>query len=401
MSARSLLCDGAEAVTAEWMQRALRAGAALGPVQVQAVAVENLGSATNAFGTLLRCRLTVAGDRSLVPATVIVKLPGTSRLALTLARRLLLHQREYVFYRTVAQYAPMRSPALYCAEFDRRSQRFVLVLEDLRGMESVPQAVGVDARQAGLAIRQAAWLHGHFWGRVDSLPLSRLYDCFNPGCARILQTAYLLCLPAALDRFDSHFSPGMRRFAEALGPRVTAHFAAVGAGPRTFIHGDYCAANMFFGIGTGGGFAAIDWQGCGLGCGLYDVAYFMATSVPVEDRRRLERETLEEYHDVVCRKAASGPTFEECWRSYRQNMLGVLLACVVGCGGFQMADRERRRLATTLLRRTLAAIEDLDADEFLPARERSLTLGHGISALSRYGHGAYRFARRLRGKNRP
>jgi len=143
------------------------------------------------------------------------------------------------------------------------------------------------------------------------------------------------------------------------------------------------------------GLSAIDWQGCGL-C---DVACFMVTSVPVEDRRRLERGALEDYHDIVCRMAASSPTFEECWRSYRQHMPGALVACVVGCGGFEMADRERRRLATAPLRRTLAAIEDLDADEFLPARDQYPTVGHGISALSRYGYGAYRLARQLRGKN--
>ena len=398
MISRSLLCDGAEAVTAEWMQQALTAGAALGSPQIEAIAVDNLGAATNAFGTLLRCCLTLRGGGSSAPETVIVKLPGTDRKALKIARWLALHKREYEYYCQVARHAPMRSPALFYGEFDGRSHRYVLVLEDLRGMEAVPQAVGVEACRAHIAVREAARLHGTYWDAVDRPSVSGLYDCLNPGCARILQTAYLICLPAALERFAGQFSPRLRGFAEALGPRIAAHFASVAAGPRTLVHGDYRGENMFFGAGSADGFAAIDWQGSGLGCGLYDVAYFMATSVPKYVRRHMERGALEEYHDIVCRMGAKNLMFEDCWRSYRQNMLGAFLACILGCGGFDLTDPERRNLASVLLSRTLAAIEDLDADEFLPARVRFMAPGHGFSTLSRWGYGAHRLARRLRGK---
>ena len=398
MTARSLLCGGSEAVTAEWMQMALTAGAAFGSPQIEAIAVDNLGAATNAFGTLLRCRLTVGDGSCPMPETVIVKLPGTDRKALKFARWLALHKREYEYYRQVAQHAPMRSPSLLYGEFDDRSHRFVLVLEDLRGMETIPQTIGLEPGHAGLAVREAARLHGQYWDAVDRPPLSGLYDCLNSASARILQTAYLICLPTALERFGSQFSSRMRLFAEALGPWIAAHFASVAADPRTLIHGDYRGENMFFRTGSTNGFAVIDWQGCGLGCGLYDVAYFMATSVPLEDRRRMERGALEEYHDIVCRMGAKSFAFEDCWRSYRQNMLGAILACILGCGGFDVTDPERRNLATALLSRTLAAIEDLDADEFLPARARFMSPGHGFSTLSRWGYGGYRLARRLRGK---
>ena len=399
MTDRSLLCESADAVTAQWMRQALAGSTAFASARVEAVAVERLGSTANALGSLLRCHLTVRGgssDAPAVPETVIVKLPGTDRKALKFARWLALHQREYEYYRHAAAHVPMRSPALHYGEFDPRSHRFVLVLEDLREMETFPETIGVEAGRAGLAVREAARLHGRFWNTTGHSPLSGLHDSLSPKFARILQLAYVLSLPAVLERFEGHFSRRVRRLAEALGPRLCDHFAAVAAGPRTLIHGDYRGANLFF--GPGDAFAAIDWQGTGSGCGLYDIAYFMAISVPTDDRRRMERGALAEYHDIVCRMGAKNYAFEDCWRSYRKNLLGALMALVLGCGGLDVTDRERRNLASTMLSRTIAAVEDLEADEFLPERSRFMGRGHGFSTLSRWIYRAGRAARRLRAR---
>ena len=61
-------------------------------------------------------------------------------------------------------------------------------------------------------------------------------------------------------------------------------------------------------------------------------------------------------------------TFEDCWRLYRQSMLGRLIISVFVCGGLNQADHRSRLLVETGVQRILTAIEDLDADEFLPTR---------------------------------
>ena len=278
-----------------------------------------------------------------------------------------MHERECLFYRHLARQAPIRSPSLLYADFDEGTHRFVLVLEDLRDLE-VPARTGVEAGRARRAVREIARLHGHFWGAVDQPALSVCPDVLAPRFGRLLQTApYLVCLPVVLERFGECFPAGTRGLAEALGSRVAAHFAAVAAGPRTFVHGDYRGENMLFGAGADGEFAVVDWQGCGLGAGLYDVAYFLGANVATDDRRRIEREALEEYHDIVCRLGAEGFTFDDCWRAYRQNMLGVLVPLMLGGGGLDLDDRRLRDLVRSGLERTLAAVEDLDAGEFLPA----------------------------------
>ncbi len=401
MTDRSLLRNHPEEISAEWMQAALTAGGKFASPRIEAVEVDPMEAVTNALGTLVRCRLSVRADSSPVPESVIVKLPTANPKFMKLAKWLLLHKREYEYYYRLAPHSPMRSPALYYGAYDARSHRFVLIMEDLRPMETVPQARGVEGAQVHLAIRELAGMHGHFWDAVDRPDLSYLYDNFNSRYGRIMQAAYLAFVLPTLERFGNLFSPRMRRFSEALGPRITTHYTSLASGPKTLVHGDYRAENMFFDAAAKDNFAVIDWQGCGAGGGLYDVAYFLASSVSVDTRRRMEREVLEEYHDIVCRMGGRGRnyTFEDCWRSYRQNMLNAFVPCVLGCGSLDvMSDPRRVELATALLSRAIAAIEDLDADEFLPTRERILTPGYTFSALSRLGYGAYRMARRLRRK---
>ena len=413
MVGRPPICDGPDAIDADWMRRALAAGGTPGAAAITDVAVEDLGSATNAFGRLLRCHLTARGGAA-VPASVIVKLPTADRTAFRFARWLWLHERECFYYRRVAPHARIRSPALLYGDFEEDTHRFVLVLEDLRDLEAPVQSVGVGAARARLAVREIAKLHGQFWGAAGHAALSSCRDVLGPRFARSVQIAYSVCLPAALERFADSFTPRTRRLVEALGPRLTAYYAAVAAGPRTFIHGDYRGENMFFAPAAGSddsvrptaddgavapdAFAVIDWQGCGLGAGLYDVAYFLGTNLVPDERRRVEREAVEEYHDIVCRAGAGSFTSADCWRGYRRNMLGVLMPCILGCGGVDLGDPRFHDLVKSGLGRALAAMEDLDVEEFLPARRRGPTAGDALAALSRCGHAARRLSRRLFGR---
>ena len=393
-----LISDAGE-ITAEWMRQALAAGGVSAAAEFAAVEVERLSDVVNALGRLYRCRLTVSDGGAADPASVIVKLPGANALALRFARWMSLHRREYLFYRDVAGQGCVRAPALYYGDFDERSHRFVLVLEDLGGLEAVPQSAGMDATRARQAVREIAGLHGRFWEAARDPALSACGDFLTTGECRIMQTVYLLTLPAALERFGDLFSAETRRLTEAFGFRIPAHFAAVSAGPKSVVHGDYRADNMLFGGGREEP-AVIDWQGFGTGCGMYDVAFFLGTSVTSDLRRRIERDVLDEYHAIVLGAGAESYSREACWRSYRQNMLGTLMPMVIGCGALEMSDPEMVSQSRELLSRVLTAIVELDSWAFLPPRARFPGDGAGFEALSRCGYRAYRLALRMRPSRR-
>ena len=389
------LIRGYEQITAQWMQQALAAGGAYAGPDIAAIEVERLSDVVNALGNLYRCRLIAGDGQATNPASVIVKLPSSDAMAFRFSRWLSLHRREYVFYRDIAPHGYVRAPILFYGDFDADSNRFVLVLEDLGHMRAIPQSVGVDAGRARHAIKRLAGLQGRFWETADEPALSACGDFLSTRESRIMQMIYLLTLPPALDRFGDLFTDKTRRLAREFGFRIAAHFAALSTGPRTVVHGDFRADNMLFDEGEQDGLAVIDWQGCGIGCGMYDVAFFLGTSVASDVRRRIEHDVLAEYHDIVGRSGAENYTAEDCWRSYRQNMLGTLMPMVIGCGALDISNPALVSQTRELLSRVLTAIEELGSWEFLPHRERFLARGWGFSTLSRCAYPPYRLALRL------
>ena len=369
-------------------------GASYAP-DIAAVEVGQLSDVNNALGNLYRCRLINEDGQTADPASVIVKLPSSDAMAFRFSRWLSLHRREYVFYRDIAPHGYVRTPRLLYGDFDQDSNRFVLVLEDLGHLRGIPQSVGVDATRARHAIRQLAGLQGRFWEAADNPALSACGDFLTTRQSRIMQTVYLLTLPATLDRFGDLFASETRRLALDFGYRIAAHFAALSAGPRTVVHGDFRVDNMLFDEGEQDAAALIDWQGFGIGCGMYDVAFFMATSVNSDLRRRIERDVVDEYHDIVSGCGVENYTSEDCWRSYRQNILGTLMPMVIGCGAMDISDPQLVRQSRKLLSRVLTAIEELDSWEFMPRREAFLAQGWGFAMLSRCAYTPYRLALRL------
>ena len=309
-----------------------------------------------------------------------------------------MYKREYFCFRQLAPHMPIALPQLFYGDFDNASHRFVIALEDLSYMAGMDQLVGADAERSMQAIRGIAELHGRFWDRLDQPPLSDFLAAVGGPKPWLSQLIYLGCLPPCLERFGNLFSDRTRRLAEAFGPRVVDHMRELAAAPQTLTHGDFRLENMFFGGSDPDDFAVIDWQTSGLiGNGLYDVAYFMVSSVPTEVRRQIEREALAEYHGIIYGMGAKDITLQDCWHSYRRNILGMLTPSVCAGGALDMSNERIRALGEAMLKRTLAAIEDLDAAELLPDRDGFLTPTSAFSAFSSCFYNVYRLFYRLRG----
>lgn len=360
------LPDDESGVTAEWIRQALTAGGISDFPEIREVAFEDIGAGVGLVGKILRCHLTYYEDHSTAPDTVVVKLPSTHPQTFQAARQLRLYRREYDFYSKLATHIPLRAPAMLYGDFDDRTHRFVLVLEDLRHLATVDQLDGANAAQATAAIRAVARLHGQFWDRVDRPPVSGFHNSAEAERHALVRSVYQASLAAALDRFGHIFTSRMSRLAEVFGARLVEYLGAVASGPMTFAHGDFRLDNMFFGEDVQQDFAVVDWQVSGIASGLQDIAYFLSSSVPVAVRREIERAAVAEYHDIIAGMGAADFTFEECWRSYRQNMLGCFRTPIIAGGQLDFTGDRSRRLAEVFLQRTLTAIDDLDAGEFLP-----------------------------------
>ena len=366
MASRPEIPETASDITAEWIQQALAHSGGPDLPPIAAAVVENIGAGVGLVGTILRCQLSWRDDVSAAPQSVIVKLHSAHPETVQTARRLRLYAREYAFYRDIARQIPLRSPALLYGDFDESDHRFALVLEDLLGMTTVDQVAGASPAQAKTAVREVARMHGAYWNRVDRPPVEGLHESASPERARLVQQVYQASLSPAFERLGGRFPERMRRLAEAYGRGLVEHTEAVAAGPLTFSHGDYRLDNMFFGNDGADDFAVVDWQVCGVRSGLYDVAYFLSSSVPAAIRREVEADAVAEYRRVLMSAGVNDFTLEECWRSYRQNMLSCFQTLIIAGGQLDLSSERSRQLAEAFVTRTLTAIDDLDAREFLP-----------------------------------
>ena len=379
----------ADDITAEWMQQALAAGGLSDFPELDALEIKEISDENNMMGHVYRCRMTACGNIALHPAAVVVKLPTSKITVRKFANWMSLYHREFVFYSDIALHSHIRVPSVFYCDFDARSQGFVLVMEDLGNMKELPNMEGAGVMRARRAIAEIAELQGQFWEAADAPALGNCNAFMSAKEGYLMQLIYLLILPITLNRFDDLFTTDMRRLAEKFGSRIGAYYAALNSGPKTIVHGDYRLGNVLFGDEGQIDFVVIDWQGAGLGCGMYDVAFFLSFSVTVDDRRRIERDAIGEYHDTLCRMGVKNYSRDDCWRSYRQSMLGTLIPMVIGAGSINMSSRALEINTIESLGRTLTAIDDLDAWEFLPTGERLFSFSGALSMTSRCVYSIY------------
>ncbi len=359
--------ENEDAVTIDWLQQALVAGGGSNIPAIRSVSFEEIGAGVGMVGRILRCHIAYISARNPAPETIVVKLPSTDENTRRTALQLHLYEREFEFYRTLAGSVPLRSPTLLYGDLDPSTHDFVLLLEDLGHMVTVDQVEGATPDRALLAVEAAAGLHAKFWGRVDQLRVSEIHSPPTPERHAMVQGVYQASLPRVFDLFSEQFTGPMRRLAESYGGHLVEHSAVVAAWPQTLIHGDFRLDNMFFDDGEYPEVALVDWQLTTVGNGLYDIAYFLSSCVSTDIRREIETLAIESYHKIIASETGEHFTLADCWRAYRENMLTCFRVPVIAGAQLDFNNARGRRLADTILNRTLAAMDDLEVAEFLPA----------------------------------
>jgi aminoglycoside phosphotransferase (APT) family kinase protein len=122
--------------------------------------------------------------------------------------------------------------------------------------------------------------------------------------------------------------------------------------PVCFVHGDAHIGNTFAIPDQEVGF--LDWQSSFHGVWAHDVTYFIVTALTVEDRRRSERDLLEEY---VAQMHGLGVSLDrdEAWREYRHH---VFYAC---SWSMCLPEWQPEETICLVTERAIAAAADLDS----------------------------------------
>ena len=319
---------------------------------VETVEAEQIG--TGQIGTCYRLRMD-GGD------TVLVKLPPSDP-----GEREMMagaYRAEVRFYQQIASTVAVRTPYCHHAEIDD-SGDFVLVMEDLAPAVPGDQVAGCTPLQARAAVVNLAGLHGPRWCDSTLLDVDTL-SLNGPDDIALLLEMYGPTTELFLDSLGDLISPEdavtLRACVPAIGPWLLARQERFG-----LVHGDYRLDNLLF--SPTGEVAAVDWQTLSLALPARDLAYVVATSLSVDDRRAHERELVAAYHRALVGYGVADYPAELCWEDYVFALLQVPLVATFGCAYSTNRTERGDRMFAAMVARGCTAIRDLDALGLVPAQ---------------------------------
>ena len=276
-----------------------------------------------------------------------------------------MYRREVRFYQDLAETSEIATPVCHFAGWDRESDEFLLILEDMSTSRvgNLYASSIDDVRQVVEALPR---FHARWWEHEDLRRLRWLFPLDHPAAAGGLQAAVAAALPVTRHRFPGAFDGALGVVADAIVeayPRIAAGYVER---PVTLTHSDLHMQQVFFPNQDGGRFAIFDWQTIGRGFAGQDLARIVGMSLTPELRRSNERELVETYHQGLSDAGVSGYPFEACWDDYRLGMSwNAVVNVIAGAAIDHVAmDAEAAEYGTTLAEtffaRIDAALEELE-----------------------------------------
>jgi len=355
-------------ITPAWLTAALHEGGAIkAATVVTAAECRSVGAGAGFLAQLGIFTLTYDRADPGAPPTLIAKIPAADQGGRDVSNLFDFYYREIRFYEDISSRVDLSTARRYYSSSDRAAQDYVLLMENLsESSHCGDEVAGCTIEECELAIDSIAGFHVQWWNNTALEALDWMPDLDAP-IHHATEPAYQQAWGPMCQMFGDAMSPRIRAMGEKIQPHIVDLLHMVAPAPRTIIHGDFRADNVFF--GTGGNtppFSVIDWQISSKGRGVFDVAYFLASSVDPALRKAHEMRLLHRWYDRIAVHDKSGYTFEKALHDYRVCMLYMHVYTVIGLGSLNTANERGMKLFSAWLTRRSAAIEDLDADELMP-----------------------------------
>lgn len=370
---------GPETLTPAWLTWALRSTGTITDAMVTSCNIEILGKGKGFTGQVARIGLDYDINAASAPASLIAKFPPLDPNMRAALNHYRLYEREFRFYRDVAQDITLRTPRLYYSALNPASGESVLLLEDLAPAQTLNNLEGCTAEDAAFAIRDLAAFHAAWWEHprlrtMDWLPV------FGEQ-AKDAQDRYTQGWDVFLEKIGDLVPDDV----VPLGTKLRYHLVAVkhylGQSPQTFLHGDFHLNNLLFDSTQGKRIlTVIDWQLCSRGRAMRDLAYFLVTALPPDRRRAHEIDLLKLYHTILMEHGVQDYPFDQCIYDYRFTMLDLLyfMVMIIVLLDFSV-NEEAGMIRDMAVERFCTAILDHNAGELLQGLGGSETEEQGNS----------------------
>lgn len=360
------LPKGPSEISADWLTEVLHSSGALPEAgSVASIARTPVGEGVGMLSEIEFLDLTYQGEAAGAPSSVVVKFPTPNEQNREVAKHFNVYSREVRYYAELDAVSSATCPVIHLSAIEGDTD-FVIVMENLSAYDMGDQVVGANLEQTQRGVDLLAALHASFWGKLSSNEYDWLPRSSASQNAENMHGGMQAGWDTAMEIFGQHVTDGVRNMKDAYIAAVPGLQARLDAEPVTLVHGDFRLDNLFFGNQPDHyPVAIIDWQGPLRGRGIHDVAYMLCQSTQTEVRREHEQDIVRRYVDALAAAGVEGYGFDEAWEDYRVGVLYLWTYAMVIAGTLDATNERGNAWMAEMIKRNVAAIEDLNCFDLL------------------------------------
>ena len=332
-----------DALSTAWLSEALG-------YPVHGFRVSHFSEGAGVMGLVTRLHL----EANTGPESLIAKFPSPAADNRAVAQAYDMYGREVRFYQEIAESISLRTPACHYAQFDKESQDFILLIEDLKGYQIGDQVAGCTHQQALAVIDAIAELHSSGWGSAAPTVISHNNPMQRDGMIGGFQAGW----PAVLENFRELIPDAALPVGKQMPALVAPLLERLCAKPTCLVHADVRLDNIFFGQDE---IVLVDWQSVCVSAPEQDLAYFVTQSIPPEVRS--QEDWLSRYHAALTSRGIDYP-IERCRERFVVASLYLLCYAVIIAGTLDLGNERGQALGRTLLGNAMSALDEMGAFAF-------------------------------------
>ena len=325
----------ASEITLQWVKKALHKEP--WSHNIISIKTENDFGNWSALGNIVRVNLSILDERP-DSRSIVVKFQG---------KLLSYPEREGQIYRLLSEAQIHFIPKLF-GVFENGT----VAIEDIKKSRPGSQTKNCTIEHAYNIVSLLAEINGRFWGdsRIPTTPAKHFTGVINYRMEQSwdsFRERYSEMLGKAASDFD-----WMWKDSEVVSTQHNSQ-------PMTLNHGDVHLENLLFSNDRDNQPILIDWQLAGQKVLPFDLSFFLAKSLTVEQRRKNEDRLLKMYFNLLPCQLREDFGFDKFLLHYRACITRSMLSAVMAVGPIFESRPDQFALADVLAQRVIAAVKDL------------------------------------------
>jgi hypothetical protein len=287
-------------LTAPWLSQVLHGSVPGATGRVVGVQSATLDAHQGAASSTCLLKLELDDPAGGLPQTLVAKSGSSTPSVIDVCKRLAFYQREVRFYSTLSPTLRGLVPACYHAEIAADERAFLILLEHVSDVRIPDQLGGCSWEDAVAVITLLARMHARYWRSSKDGPQAAWPPTIDSGLYAHVEAQ----VAGFWAEFERRWRPRLDQDCWTLleafpasSDRLLQRMAR--RTPLTLCHYDARAENILFGEHSDRSPMLVDWAMVLTNPGIYDIAFFLATSLTVEQRRRWERDLLERWVEAL------------------------------------------------------------------------------------------------------